>query len=226
MIELIIGDYDDTRKYLNKKITSFQEMGIHIQTLEKEDFANKDFEFLIPLGKNLFGESEVFMLKNTLPELNINSFLDTYQKSENHIFFIEEKVLKKERDLFEKKGIPIKDFPPKKIDKNNFNIFKLADSFGKRDKKQLWLDYRDALKYASPEEIHGVLFWQLKNIALVKWDAGNGLKPFVLKKNILYAKNFLDDEIQNISFRFIKIFHERKSISTLSIELEKIILEL
>ncbi len=227
MIELIVGDYEKTQPIVAEKVASFRARGLVINVLEQDDFLKKDFELVVPRSKNLFGEAEVFVLKNTLELIDLPTLLPLYSDTENILLFVEEKINKKTKELFENNTIPIFKYEEKKTkSKNTFNIFSLADAFGARDKKTLWLKYREALDHASVEEIHGVLFWQLKNIASVKWDKGKGLKPFVLKKNRSYAERFSDQDIHNLSHRFLRIFHERKSLSTLEIELEKLILSL
>lgn len=55
-----------------------------------------------------------------------------------------------------------------------FNVFGIADAFGARDKKKLWILYRTAIALGkAPEEIHGLLFWQVKSMILSKRYGGN-----------------------------------------------------
>ncbi|MCA9353191.1 hypothetical protein KC901_03345, partial [Patescibacteria group bacterium] len=79
----------------------------------------------------------------------------------------------------------------------------------------------------SPEEIHGILFWQVKNIALVHTSSTNpGMNPFVYKKTMHFAKNFSHKDIQGLSRSLAHMFHNRDTYSTLDVELEKFILSL
>ncbi len=225
MKELILGDYELAKEHLDSRLAKAREEGYKIIFYDLDSLSLENLESEIPLTRDLFGERSVFVFRDASRLSFFKELICQSAESENHFLFLEQKLLKKDRDFFEKKGFSLFDFQEKK-EKKEFNIFRLADSFGRRDKKQLWLDYHEALVHARPEEIHGVLFWQLKNLALVQWDGGKSLKPFVLKKNSLYAKNFSEDDIERLSHLFIQIFHERKTNSTLAFELEKMILDL
>ncbi|MCA9351664.1 hypothetical protein KC929_02705, partial [Patescibacteria group bacterium] len=78
----------------------------------------------------------------------------------------------------------------------------------------------------SPEEIHGILFWQVKNLALVQSSSGQvpGMNPFVYRKTSGFVKNFTQAEIKDIARSLDNMFHNRDTYSTLDIELEKLIL--
>lgn len=227
MIQLVVGTSEQTQEWLFENLQNFREKGVHINTLHAEDLEKQDFQDLVSSGSNIFGETEVFVIKNSFSVLDVSNILSHYQNSENSLIFLEEKLLKKERTLFEENNFPAFEYPKIKKTKPEYNIFNLADLLGRRDKKNLWLDYRNAISQASPEEIHGILFWQIKNMILVKSSSVNpGLSPFVYKKNQTFVKNYSLTEIKKLSNAMINIFHRRDSYSTLDIELEKIILSL
>ncbi len=226
MKELIIGDYEQAKSLLNSRLESYEDGEREVVWCNLDTLNSENLESEIALGENLFGVLSVFILRDLSQHALFEKVLDQSSESRNDFFFLEEKVLKKERGLYEKRGIRITELGASGEKKLSFNIFSLADAFGRRDKKELWLAYEEALSHARAEEIHGVLFWQLKNLALVKWDKGKGLKTFVLKKNLRYAQNFSDEDIKRLSRQFLKIFHERKNYSPLELELEKIILSL
>jgi len=111
----------------------------------------------------------------------------------------------------------------------NFNIFSLADALGRRDKRTLWVLYEKALRRGvSPEEIHGVLFWQIKCMimaAAARNAATAGLKPFVFAKAKRYAGNFSEAELQKISSRLVAVYHDaRAGGPELDIALERFML--
>ena len=124
------------------------------------------------------------------------------------------------------------EFSPRKIDTHpEFNIFSLGDALGKRNKKELWILYQEALGAGlSSEEISGTLFWTVKNIALMKntkvgEDAG--LSPFVAKKSRAFTKNFTVEEIKNLSHSLVTIYHEdHRGGEPMEIALERFILSL
>lgn len=110
-----------------------------------------------------------------------------------------------------------------------FNIFSLADAFGRRDKKTLWILYQKAAASgAAPEEIHGTLFWQLKNMLLAmrcKTAEEANLKPFPWSKAKVFAKNWNEEELKKLSGRFVTLYHDsHRGIHDFGIALERFIL--
>ena len=89
-----------------------------------------------------------------------------------------------ERKVFKRQG------------KEEINLFQLCDAFAQRNKRQLWLLFQRALLLGvSAEEIFWKLWWQTKNLLLLKnlplgRAAKSGLHPFVEKKTRSFLKNF------------------------------------
>ena len=86
---------------------------------------------------------------------------------------------------------------------------------GKRDKKGAWAEYQKVLKEGLvPEEIHGILFWQIKTMLLAsssKSSVEADLNPFVFKKAKEFSKNYSEDELKKClhdSFPFIMTLEE------------------
>lgn len=96
--------------------------------------------------------------------------------------------------------------------KSEFNIFSLTDAFGRRDKKNLWVLFQKAVTSgAVPEEIHGILFWQLKNLLLAlqcNTAEEAGVKPFVWSKAKSFAKNWSEPELKNLSRKLVSLYHD------------------
>ncbi len=127
------------------------------------------------------------------------------------------------KSFLEKEGVKEK--------KVEVNVFKLAEYFGARDKKNLWKFFVELKKENIPaEEIHGILWWQLKSILLTlgaKTAEEAGLKSFVFSKAKGFARNFKEEELQHLADMFVVIYHEaHRGNSNLYDELEKIILEI
>lgn len=115
--------------------------------------------------------------------------------------------------------------------KPEFNIFSLSDAFGKRDKKKLWVLLQKAVASgAVPEEIHGILFWQLKSIMLAfqcKSAEEAGVKPFVWSKAKTFAKNWSENELKFLSSKMVSLYHDaHRGIHDFSVALERFILTL
>ncbi|MDO8603875.1 MAG: hypothetical protein Q7K40_00450 [bacterium] len=152
--------------------------------------------------------------------------------SQNIFLVFEPELDKKIGDDIKATSAEVEEFALKKVDyRPDFNIFSLGDALGKRNKKELWVLYQEALTNGlSAEEISGTLFWAVKNIALMKSakegdDAG--ISPFVAKKSRDFAKNYTADEIQNLSRALVTSYHEaHRGGEPMDIAIERFILGL
>jgi DNA polymerase III delta subunit len=110
------------------------------------------------------------------------------------------------------------------------SIFALADALGARDKKMLWILYREAIDAGKvPEEIHGILFWQAKCMAIALRTgsaAEAGLNPFVYGKSKRYAANFSAEELSALLDRLVRVYHDsHRGIHEFETALERLVLE-
>ncbi len=205
--------------------------------LEAESFSASRLEEAIG-GQGLFENKyiifidSVFVSKET-KEVFISA-LQEIAASENIFIALEGKVDKATLTKIEKKSAKVQEFSFAKTavkKKPDFNIFSLTDAFGSRDKKSLWVLYQKALQHDSaPEEIHGILFWQLKSM-LVSFESSSakeaGLAPFVFMKAKSFLKNFSPDELKNLSKKLVALYSDaRRGAVEFEIGLEKFILEI
>ena len=171
--------------------------------------------------------------------------------SENMILILEGKLDKKTLTKLEKYAYKTEAFVEEKTDDRkfglgpglgkggsgslslkDFNIFSLTDAFGARDKKQLFALYSKSQFFGvPPEEVSGILFWQLKAMRLAfspLADAkSTGLNPFVFNKARGYAKNFSAKELNDLSSKLISSYHDaHRGLCDFSVELEKLALML
>ncbi len=224
MIYFFVGERKKRKKAIEKKIIENNFPLEKKEFFSPEDFKEKDFYDLIRLNNGLFDEKRIYIIENMAQKIPLRQILSDYQTSDHLIFFSEEKLLKKEELLIKKAGIPIISFS-NSLQRKDTEIFQLADYLGQRKKKELWLLWRKLTeKGISAEEIHGVLFWAIKNLILIKHRDTASLNPYLVKKNKNYAKNFTQKELEEKLFKLIKIYHERNSFSSLSVEIEKFIL--
>lgn len=185
-------------------------------------------------GTDLFGGQETLVLSGLLMDSEIAGELaglyQAMQTSQNHFFIIEEKLLKKDQKPFEEVGAMIEQFAlSKNTKKDDFNVFALSDALGARDKKQLWIRYQQALRAnKTPEEIHGILWWQVKNMKLVALEKSNpGLHPFVFGKTQRAVEKYSDQELAQLEQQLVRSFHDtRRGLANLGRETEKLILSL
>lgn len=92
--------------------------------------------------------------------------------------------------------------------------FQVADALGARDKKQLWAKYQEALVAGHvAEEIHGVLFWQIKSVLLASATssaAEAGMKDFPYQKAKRYAQKYSSEEMRAIANDLVVMYHEAR----------------
>ncbi len=112
----------------------------------------------------------------------------------------------------------------------DFKIFAISDALGRRDRKELWALFTEAaLKGISPEEISGILFWQVKSMVLAgeTSDASKaGLSSFVFGKSKRYASNFKREELIKMSGDLVDLYHDsRRGFFDLITALERFVLK-
>lgn len=201
--------------------------------IEGEQWDAARFEEFLS-GQGLFENKYIVVLdkvfENAEAKASVAGSLKEIAESDNIFIFLEGAVDAPTLKKIEKHAQKTQEFEEKeKTAPKTFNIFSLTDAFGRRDKKQLWVLYEQALASGSePEEIHGILFWQLKSILTAvsaKSATESGLKPFVFQKATGFARNYSREELQKMSGRFVEIYHNaRRGISEMEIGLEKFIL--
>jgi DNA polymerase III delta subunit len=158
--------------------------------------------------------------------------LKNIANSENIFIFIEEELTKAVLGRFEKWAEKIQEFSGKVAPKEDkFNVFSITDALSRKDKKNTWVLYQKALNSGMvPEEIHGILFWQVKNLLMVKDEAdpkGLGLNPFVLRKSLSAAEKFKKSELIKLSQELVEIPHNaRRGLEDFGVSLERFILSI
>jgi hypothetical protein len=222
MIYLLVGNKTE-RKQKTQELCK----GNIYTTIHPDEVKEKPLSEMLNTQTGMFGDLEYYLIYELARDIKKDELVE-YQASENIFIFSEESITKPVRALFEKCSVTFFEFSEeKKETEKKFNIFALSDAFLQRDKKQLWLLFQEALGHVSPEEIHGLLFWQLKNMFMVKIsDSNPGLQPFVFTKTKKAIEKFSLEELSGLNQKFVHIFHTRDTLSTLDIELEKLILSL
>lgn len=112
-----------------------------------------------------------------------------------------------------------------------FNLFSLGDALGRRDKKNLWVLYYKAKKAGLEEEqIHGTLFWAVKNMMLAENSHSAkeaGMNPYVFSKAKRFAGNYNSEELRNLQGGLVSLYHDsRRGGNDLDIALEKFVLNI
>lgn len=166
-------------------------------------------------GANLFDPKSVIFFSNILENADYQAFLFEnlayMQASDNIFIFNEGKLLKPILEKFNKVKAEINLFELKKIQKEKFNNFLLADAFAVKDKIKLWVYYRQAVDLGvGLEELSGVLFWKTKDM--------------ILNKNFLKYK---EEDLKEINFKLSNILAKaRREGKDAELVFEKFILEI
>lgn len=182
-----------------------------------------EHKYIVVLESLFENEDAAEYLKDQLKEL----------KAADHAFlFVEYSPKAPVKKLLEKNAektwdVEAKEAAPKK----EFNIFALTDALGDRNRTRLWTLYQKALMNGSePEEIHGILFWQIKSllgISQSKTADEAGVKPFVWSKSQGFLRNYSQEELKKISSEMVSLYHlSRIESGNLEDSLEEFVLRI
>lgn len=206
-----------------------------IFSIDSDNFNTEKIKELI-YSSGLFENKYIVSLKNIFSDREscdaILSFVKEIRDSENIFIFLETDLNKVTAKRIEKMAEKTEEIEGEKtIQYEEIKLFSLTDSLGSRNRKKSWVLYRKALLFGkSPEEIHGMLFWQIKNLILAgraKRADEVSLNPFVFRKAKSYSKNFSEKELKEASFNLVKIYHQaRRGIIDLELGIEKFLLEI
>lgn len=198
MIYLFYGDDTKSKNRDYEKFVKFlsTQAGVETSTetffVGKNDFNPMEVESFYS-GSGLFFTKCVVVFTNVFEKEETLNFilnkLNLIADSSNDFVFLEGKLNKPVVEAFKKVGTKINVFELPKEKKEKFDNFLLANAFGKRDKLNLWIYFRQAIdKGVGMEELVGVLFWKAKDM-MIKKDfskfSENELKNFVGKISYL-----------------------------------------
>lgn len=206
--------------------------------INSENISEFNVEELIS-SQGLFEKKYIVVFDNLFPDKvkdkdkkdELLKYLKEMQSAEHVFIFLEGKLDKKTVTRFEKYSEKIQECSTEEIKKERFNTFSLTDALGKRDKKGLWTLYCKAkTENIADEEIHGILFWQVKSMLLALQNTNAqeaGLNPFVYSKSKGFLRNYSEREVHSLSQALIELSHDaRRGIHEFDTALERFILAL
>ena len=131
-------------------------------------------------------------------------------RSPHTFIFIEEKLLKKPTDALTKAGATVLAAPAAKK-AEAFNIFALANAFGARDRKKLWILLVEAGRAgAAPEAVAGMLHWKVRDML------GKGARSA-----------YTPEELKRLSRELVVLYHDsHRGAGELGLLLERFALNL
>ena len=216
MIYLLHGtDTKRSRKKLHTLLDSMftKKPDASFVRVEQENFDESRISEFVG-SQVLFTNKYIIFFDNLFIDKNAKQVLlknlKEVSESQNIFIFLEEKLNKTELNKFEKYAEKIQFFQlGNPVSKSKFDIFSLANALSRRDKKNLWVLYQKAkMQNIADEQIHGILFWKIKDTILAS-------------RKSLYSK----EELKKLSNSLVSIYHDtRRGIHELDNALERFIL--
>lgn len=168
-------------------------------------------------GVVLFGLPPVYLLDTPSADPvfydELLEQLEVLSESGQEFVIIESVLTAKDKKVFDKYSGKINEF--KKTAEDRFNVFAMADALSRKDKRLLWVLLQEARQVnLATEEIIGVLWWQLKTLRLAKLTKSAveaGVKDFPYNKAKRALSNFREGELENISAKLLKLYHDGHS---------------
>ncbi len=227
----------DTHKAREKlhdllKLAQKKRPDAEIFKITTENWSESQFDELL-VSQGLFEQKYTVVLDNLFENKEVKEYvvdrLEEVKDSDQIFLFLESKVDAASLKKIEKYSEKVQEFLQKEKAKENLNIFSITDGLVGKDKRRLWISYIDLLgKGAVAEEIHGILFWQVKNMILAsraKSATETGLSPFVYNNALRGARNFKTEDLQKMSGELVSMTHKvRSGEGELEIMLEKWVL--
>ena len=186
-------------------------VGTAAQELRWEDITAEELASLASTA-SLLGDAETFVLTGAIAGERGEEFLDLAKglaQSPHTFIFEEEKLLKKPTDALAKAGVKPEIHEAKKK-AESFNMFGLAQTFGTRDKKKIWIGLQKAARVdAAPEAVAGMLHWKVRDML------GKG------------SSAYTKEELNKISRDLVALYHDsHRGAGELELLLERFALTL
>ena len=188
---------------------------------DTESFDNAKMQEYIG-GQGLFSNKYIVFLDRLCEDKEIKEQfiekLKEIKESENIFIILEGKIdkvtagkIEKRSEKFINSDLTEKEIEEKDNKKEELNIFEIANALARRNKKEIWMIYRQLIDSGKvPEEIHGVLFWKAKTMLI----AGG-------------THNWEKEELQDLLDKLITVYHEaRRGNGEIEIGVERVVLHI
>ncbi len=200
--------------------------------ITSENWSEGQFDELL-IARGLFEQKYTVVLDSLFERKEIKEYvlerLQNLAESEQIFLMLESKVDSATIKKIEKQAKQVQEFEKKEDKKPAVNIFSITDGLVKKDKKRLWISFTDLLSQGvEAEELHGILFWQVKNMILAaktKNAKDSGLSPFAYTNALSGSRNYKVDELTKLSSELVEMTHAvRQGKGDMDMMLEKWIL--
>lgn len=233
MLYVFTGDREQARAKLRTVRDALlkKRPGAELFNIDADSLPEHDLR-IFTTSQGLFERKYIVTLDSVFTEGGEDpALVERLAQSENAFLVFEQKPPKKLRDIFTKQAEDVFEFAEQRLQQKEFSAFALADALGSRDKKKLWILFREAIsRHYAMNEIHGILFWQAKMIMLAHNSssaAEAGVKQFPYSKAQRFTKQFSPEETHALLSELTNALLESRSKNIpLEHTLERIILDL
>lgn len=207
------NDTVGVRKKAYECIGGFEKKGFEVVRIDLESFNVGVLGDSIG-AVSLFGGDTLYVVDTPSGDTafyeGVVDKLSDLGQSSNTFVVIEEKLLAPEKKKFAKHAEEIEEI--KSDAPVRFNSFGMAEALARKDKKTLWMLLQEArTEGLSPEEIIGMLWWQLKALRLAqKTNSASeaGMKDFPYNKAKQALSSFREGELEKISHKLLSVYHD------------------
>lgn len=237
MLYLIYGtDTQKSRKKLHEllDLAKKKRPDAELFKITTENWSEGQLDELL-ISQGLFEQKYTTVLDNLFEKKDFKDFildrLEGMRDSEQIFLMLEGHVDAPTVKKIEKHAKQVQEFAKAEGKKPAYNIFSVTDGLVQKDKKKLWISYVDFVgKGIAPEEIHGIFFWQVKNMILAsraKDMKDSGLTPYAYKNALTGGRRYKTEELLSMSSGLVHMTHKvRQGEGDLGIMLEKWVLNL
>jgi len=249
MLYLIYGtNTNKVRAKLRELVGIMQnkQPNVSVNKVTSENWNDKILDELLS-SQGLFLAKYIVTLDRLLEDKETGSVLvdnlKEFKESDHAWIIVEEKVSAPNLKKIEKHAYKVFDFNETEHGaggsgngvgggkKERINAFNFAEQFAGKNKVGAWNEFlklRDAELVG--EEIHGVLWWQMKSVYLAKFaktaeDAG--LAPYSFQKALRLSKAWEVNELNKMLDKLVVSYHEaHRGNLDLMVDIEKMALQL
>lgn len=237
MLYLIYGtDAHKSRKKLHEllDLAKKKRPDAELFKITTENWSDGQFDELL-LAQGLFEQKYTTVLDNLFEKKDFKVYilekLEEMRDSEQIFLMLEGAMDAPTVKKIEKHAKQVQEFVKAESKKPAFNIFAVTDGLVQKDKKKLWISYVDFMnKGVAPEEVHGIMFWQVKNMLLASRSENmkdSGLSPYAYKNALSGGRNYKTEELLGMSSSLVDMTHRvRQGEGDLGVMLEKWVLGL
>lgn len=244
MLYLIYGTNTNKVRAKQKELISIMQSkqpNVSLYKVTSENWKDTMLDELLS-SQGLFLAKYIVTLDRLLEDKEISpsvmdmEVLREMKESDHAWIIVEEKVLAVNLKKIEKVAFKIFDFNEVGAGaggnkKDRLNAFDFAEQFAGKNKVGAWNEFLK-LKDAelAGEEIHGVLWWQMKSVYLAKFCNNAemaGLTPYSFTKALRLSKGWELKELNKLLDKLVEIYHEaHRGNVDLMVEIEKLALKL